>query len=139
MNAEVKQTRAGWLFLLPALALIGVFFVGPVIAGLVLSFTDFDLYAIGDPANALRRSSSVSLRKSPCSSKRTALVRSALSACAFPCTSSVSSRASTRCASRFSGETAASRPISSIVSIGRNVNILIIRTTSASLVFSQNR
>ena len=52
MNAEVKQTRAGWLFLLPALALIGVFFVVPVIAGLVLSFTDFDLYAIGDPANA---------------------------------------------------------------------------------------
>ena len=52
MNAEVKQTRAGWMFLLPALALIGVFFVVPVIAGLVLSFTDFDLYAIGDPANA---------------------------------------------------------------------------------------
>ena len=52
MNTEVQQTRAGWLFLLPALALIGVFFVVPVIAGLVLSFTDFDLYAIGDPANA---------------------------------------------------------------------------------------
>jgi len=52
LNTEVQQTRAGWLFLLPALALIGVFFVVPVIAGLVLSFTDFDLYAIGDPANA---------------------------------------------------------------------------------------
>jgi len=52
VNAEVQQTRAGWMFLLPALALIGVFFVVPVIAGLVLSFTDFDLYAIGDPANA---------------------------------------------------------------------------------------
>jgi multiple sugar transport system permease protein len=52
LNAEVQQTRAGWLFLLPALALIGVFFLVPVIAGLVLSFTDFDLYAIGDPANA---------------------------------------------------------------------------------------
>jgi multiple sugar transport system permease protein len=52
VNAVVKQTRAGWMFLLPALALIGVFFVVPVIAGLVLSFTDFDLYAIGDPANA---------------------------------------------------------------------------------------
>jgi multiple sugar transport system permease protein len=49
---EVRQTRAGWLFLLPALALIGVFFVVPVIAGLLLSFTDYDLYAIGDPANA---------------------------------------------------------------------------------------
>jgi multiple sugar transport system permease protein len=52
MNTEVRQTRAGWMFLLPALALIGVFFVVPVIAGLILSFTDFDLYAIGDPANA---------------------------------------------------------------------------------------
>jgi multiple sugar transport system permease protein len=50
--SEVRQTRAGWLFLLPALALIGVFFVLPVIAGLLLSFTDFDLYAIGDPSNA---------------------------------------------------------------------------------------
>ena len=49
---EVRQTRAGWLFLLPALALIGVFFVVPVIAGLLLSLTDFDLYAIGDPSNA---------------------------------------------------------------------------------------
>ena len=49
MNAE---RRAGWLFLTPALALIGIFFVLPVLAGLVLSFTDFDIYAIGDPANA---------------------------------------------------------------------------------------
>ena len=46
------ERRAGWLFLLPALALIGVFFVVPVLAGLFLSFTDFDLYAIGNPANA---------------------------------------------------------------------------------------
>jgi multiple sugar transport system permease protein len=52
MSAEVRQTRAGWMFLAPALALIGVFFVVPVFAGLFLSFTDFDLYAIGDPANA---------------------------------------------------------------------------------------
>jgi multiple sugar transport system permease protein len=52
VSVEVRQTRAGWMFLLPALGLIGVFFVVPVIAGLVLSFTDFDLYAIGNPANA---------------------------------------------------------------------------------------
>jgi hypothetical protein len=52
VSLEVRQTRAGWLFLLPALGLIGVFFVVPLIAGLFLSFTDFDLYAIGDPANA---------------------------------------------------------------------------------------
>ncbi len=49
MNSE---RRAGWMFLAPALLLIGVFFVVPVLAGLVLSFTDFDLYAIGNPANA---------------------------------------------------------------------------------------
>ncbi|HTK31312.1 MAG TPA: sugar ABC transporter permease [Candidatus Saccharimonadaceae bacterium] len=44
-----RQDGAAWAFLAPALALILVFFVLPVIAGLVLSFTDFDIYAIGDP------------------------------------------------------------------------------------------
>jgi len=43
------ETRAGWLFTAPALALIGVFFFVPVIGGLLLSLTDFDIYAIGDP------------------------------------------------------------------------------------------
>jgi multiple sugar transport system permease protein len=43
--------RAAWSFALPALLLIGVFFVLPVIAALALSFTDFDLYALADPAN----------------------------------------------------------------------------------------
>ncbi len=47
-----REARAGWAFLAPALGLIGVFFVVPVIAGLVLSFTDFDIYAIGDPSVA---------------------------------------------------------------------------------------
>jgi multiple sugar transport system permease protein len=47
-----EQTRAAWMFLAPALVLIGVFFFLPVIASLVLSLTDFDLYAIADPANA---------------------------------------------------------------------------------------
>ena len=46
------QARAAWVFLAPALVLIGAFFVLPVIAGLVLSFTDFDIYAIGDPGVA---------------------------------------------------------------------------------------
>jgi multiple sugar transport system permease protein len=46
------QTRAAWLMLAPALLLIGVFFALPVLAGLLLSLTDFDLYAIADPANA---------------------------------------------------------------------------------------
>ena len=44
------RERAGWLFVLPALALIGVFFVLPVLGGAVMSLTDFDLYAIGDPS-----------------------------------------------------------------------------------------
>jgi multiple sugar transport system permease protein len=47
-----RENRAGWWFVSPALLLIGVFFVLPVLAALVLSFTDFDLYAIGDFANA---------------------------------------------------------------------------------------
>jgi multiple sugar transport system permease protein len=42
------QNRAGWMFVAPALALMGVFFVGPIVTGFVLSFTDFDVYAIGD-------------------------------------------------------------------------------------------
>jgi multiple sugar transport system permease protein len=37
---------------LPALALIGLFFVIPVIAGLLLSFTDFDIYSISAPQAA---------------------------------------------------------------------------------------
>lgn len=49
---RVSQTRAGWLFVSPALALIGVFFVVPIVIGLLLSFTDFDIYALGDPSVA---------------------------------------------------------------------------------------
>jgi multiple sugar transport system permease protein len=39
---------AGLWFALPALALIAVFFVLPVIAGLALSLSDFDIYALGN-------------------------------------------------------------------------------------------
>jgi multiple sugar transport system permease protein len=46
-----QETRAAVLFLAPALAIIGVFFVLPVFAAMLLSLTDFDIYAIGDPAN----------------------------------------------------------------------------------------
>lgn len=35
-------------FIAPALALIGTFFFVPVALGLALSFTDFDIYALGD-------------------------------------------------------------------------------------------
>jgi multiple sugar transport system permease protein len=49
---ESRQNRAGWAFVAPALGLIGLFFFVPVLAGLVLSFTDFDVYAIGQPDTA---------------------------------------------------------------------------------------
>jgi len=49
---EARQHRAGWGFVAPALALIGVFFFVPVLGGLLLSFTDFDVYAIGRPDTA---------------------------------------------------------------------------------------
>ena len=39
---------AAWSFLLPAMLLIGIFFFLPVAGSLILSFTDFDLYALGD-------------------------------------------------------------------------------------------
>jgi len=45
------QARAGWAFAFPALALIGAFFLLPVVAALLLSFTDFDLYALADPSS----------------------------------------------------------------------------------------
>jgi multiple sugar transport system permease protein len=48
---HASQARAGWWFAAPALALIAVFFLLPVVAAFVLSFTDFDLYALADPAN----------------------------------------------------------------------------------------
>jgi multiple sugar transport system permease protein len=44
-----SETRAAWTLVAPALALIGAFFVLPIVIGLLLSFTDFDIYAIADP------------------------------------------------------------------------------------------
>ena len=38
----------GWALAAPALIVIGVFFALPVLAGLALSLTDFDLYALAD-------------------------------------------------------------------------------------------
>ena len=49
MNGYERQlARSGWAFLAPALLLIAVFFFLPVLAALLLSFTDFDIYALGD-------------------------------------------------------------------------------------------
>ncbi|WP_242107797.1 carbohydrate ABC transporter permease [Luteimonas aquatica] len=42
---------AGWVFVAPALIVIGVFFFVPVLAALGLSLTDFDIYALADPDN----------------------------------------------------------------------------------------
>ncbi len=46
----MKASRAAWLFVAPALLVIAVFFLLPAMASLLLSLTDFDLYALADPA-----------------------------------------------------------------------------------------
>jgi len=46
-----QESRAGWLMTSPALAAIGLFFVIPAVASLLLSFTDFDIYALADLRN----------------------------------------------------------------------------------------
>lgn len=48
-----KPGVVGWVLAAPALIVIGVFFALPVAAGLLLSLTDFDLYALAD-LSALR-------------------------------------------------------------------------------------
>ena len=45
------EARAGWAMAAPAMIAIGLFFVIPTVASLVLSFTDFDIYALADLAN----------------------------------------------------------------------------------------
>ena len=47
----MKGSRAGWWFVAPALVVIGVFFFVPVAAGLAMSLTDFDIYALADLGN----------------------------------------------------------------------------------------
>jgi multiple sugar transport system permease protein len=46
-----SPSGAGWLFVAPALSAIGLFFAVPVLAALVLSLTDFDIYALADLGN----------------------------------------------------------------------------------------
>lgn len=46
-----RHNPAVCAFVLPALTVIGLFFVVPVLAGLALSLTDFDLYALADLHN----------------------------------------------------------------------------------------
>jgi len=47
----MSTQRAAWVFITPALLVIGVFFALPVAAALALSLTDFDLYALADIKN----------------------------------------------------------------------------------------
>ena len=52
LRAPGERNPAAYGFLAPALVLIFIFFFLPVVAALLLSFTDFDLYAVGDLSNA---------------------------------------------------------------------------------------
>jgi multiple sugar transport system permease protein len=45
------SSRAGWLFVAPALLAIGVFFVVPVVTALFMSATDFDIYGLANLRN----------------------------------------------------------------------------------------
>ena len=49
--ATKRNSLAAWGFAAPALAVIALFFALPVLAGLALSLTDFDIYALADLAN----------------------------------------------------------------------------------------
>ena len=46
-----RESLAAWAFAAPALVVIGLFFGVPVLAGLALSLTDFDIYALADLRN----------------------------------------------------------------------------------------
>lgn len=47
-----REARAAFVFLAPALGAMLIFFFLPVAGALLLSLTDFDIYALADPANA---------------------------------------------------------------------------------------
>lgn len=46
-----NSQRTAWTFVAPAIFVIAIFFALPVFAALLLSFTDFDLYALADMKN----------------------------------------------------------------------------------------
>ena len=47
----MSEPRAAWLFVAPALLVIGAFFLVPVLAAFALSLTDFDIYALANLHN----------------------------------------------------------------------------------------
>lgn len=52
MGRADARSEAGWWFVAPALLVIGAFFFVPVAAAFLLSFTDFDIYAVASFDNA---------------------------------------------------------------------------------------
>jgi multiple sugar transport system permease protein len=44
-SGRPAERRAAWLLLSPALGAIALFFAVPLVAALLLSLTDFDIYA----------------------------------------------------------------------------------------------
>lgn len=46
-----RNSVAGWVFAAPSILVLGMFFGVPVFAALVLSVTDFDLYALADSSH----------------------------------------------------------------------------------------
>lgn len=46
-----RNSVAGWVFAAPSIMVLGMFFGVPVFAALVLSVTDFDLYALADSSH----------------------------------------------------------------------------------------
>lgn len=51
-SGRPAERRAAWVLLSPALGAIALFFAIPLIAALLLSLTDFDIYALADWRNA---------------------------------------------------------------------------------------
>jgi multiple sugar transport system permease protein len=73
-----RRVDPAWWLVGPALAILAVFFLGPVLASFALSLTDFDVYAIADldrlrfvGAGNYARSSRARASGSPCGTRRT--------------------------------------------------------------------
>src|SRR6478752_4935460 len=52
MRIIASLVRPGYLFLAPAMLILGLFFFVPILASLLLSLTYFDIYALADSGNA---------------------------------------------------------------------------------------
>ena len=52
MRTIASLVRPGYLFLAPAILTLGLFFFGPIVASMLLSLTDFDIYGLADSSNA---------------------------------------------------------------------------------------